>query len=606
MKREDQIGPIAEKTKGKARDVGPSPVAERAAVIGPSVLGGAGRERSAGSYRFQEFCRHFWIYALLIGGSIIFVWPFLWMATTSVKVDREMFAEKMRLLPQRPVPAVKSPYVDERYFADLPDFRQAPVFFRIIVNHLHEIEYPWPQDVGLDAIPATARGILKKLQLTLPPEYWENRDVFFAEASKRVDRTMVSGVLSQIRRHLSIGQLRVRSYDLREDQLVAPENVASTWHVGGTAEAKLVQVTEGDESYADMHYDFSKGNTVTLSQTFTTSFPLAWDDPDHPTKGLYRIQLYIRNDDSWHPLTMYVEKLGKLYKAEEAFVLSDFNWGVGTWQEPGPDDRTNKIKSWRLLREIDSGPQYVSDPNKIKIQIEIKQNSALGAWWAKIKRNYSMALDYIPFWRYVGTSVFLVLLNLVATLFSCSLVAYSFARLQWPGRGLCFVLMLATLMIPPQVTMIPYFLIVRHLGWYNTLYPLWVPSLFASAFYVFLLRQFLKGIPRDLEDAAKIDGCGFWRVYWYVMLPLIKPTLAAIGIFTFMGTWNEFMAPLIYLSDQRLYPLSLGLYAFNVQAGSSMGMMMAGSLLMTVPVIVIFFFAQKYFIQGVTLTGMKG
>jgi ABC-type glycerol-3-phosphate transport system permease component len=165
---------------------------------------------------------------------------------------------------------------------------------------------------------------------------------------------------------------------------------------------------------------------------------------------------------------------------------------------------------------------------------------------------------------------------------------------------------LATMMIPGQVTMIPYFLIVRSLGWYNTLYPLWVGSFFAGAFNVFLLRQFLKGIPRDLEDAAKIDGCGFWRVYWHIMLPLIKPTLAAIAIFTFMGVWNEFMGPLIYLTDQRLYPLALGLYAFNVSSGGSMGMMMAGSLLMTVPVVVIFFFAQKYFIQGVTLTGMKG
>jgi len=157
------------------------------------------------------------------------------------------------------------------------------------------------------------------------------------------------------------------------------------------------------------------------------------------------------------------------------------------------------------------------------------------------------------------------------------------------------------------VTMIPQFLIVRSLGWYNTLYPLWVGNFFAAAFYVFLLRQFMKGIPRDLEDAARIDGCGFWRVYWHIMLPLVKPTLAAIAIFAFLATWNDFMGPLIYLNDQRLYPLSLGLYALNVQAGASnFGVMMSGSLLMTVPVIAIFFFAQKYFLQGVTLTGMKG
>jgi ABC-type glycerol-3-phosphate transport system permease component len=166
--------------------------------------------------------------------------------------------------------------------------------------------------------------------------------------------------------------------------------------------------------------------------------------------------------------------------------------------------------------------------------------------------------------------------------------------------------MLATMMIPGQVTMIPHFLIIRWLGWYDTLNPLWVGSLFGNAFNIFLLRQFMKGIPRDLEDAARIDGCSSLQVYWHVMMPLIKPTLACIAIFTFMGVWNDFMGPLVYLTDQRLYPLSLGLYALNVQAGGSYGMMMASALLMTLPVVAIFFFAQKYFIQGITLTGMKG
>jgi ABC-type glycerol-3-phosphate transport system permease component len=405
---------------------------------------------------------------------------------------------------------------------------------------------------------------------------------------------MVGDVLRELRRALLLGQLRARSYDLQEDQLIAPDKVAATWQVTGPA--TVVQIADAREPHAELQYDFSKGNKLELSQTFKTSFPV---------ERLYRVQLYLRNDDTWHPLIVYVEKLGKRYRAERPWDLADFSsWAIGTWQEPGPDDKTNKIRSWKLLREV--GPSPVTGPNELKITLEIDRNTPLGAWWAKIRRNYGFALEHIPFWRYVATSLFVVILNLVGTLLSCSLVAYSFARLQWPGRNFCFALMLATMMVPGQVTMIPYFLIVRSLGWYNTLYPLWFGSFFAGAFNVFLLRQFLKGIPRDLEDAAKIDGCGFWRIYWHIMLPLIKPTLAAIGIFTFMGAWNEFMGPLIYLQDQRLYPLALGLYAFNVESGGSMGMMMAGSLLMTVPVIVIFFFAQKYFIQGVTLTGMKG
>src|SRR5207237_10837246 len=139
----------------------------------------------------------------------------------------------------------------------------------------------------------------------------------------------------------------------------------------------------------------------------------------------------------------------------------------------------------------------------------------------------------------------------------------------------------------------------------------WIASFIATAFSVFLIRQFMKGIPRDLEDAARLDGCGFLRIYWHIIVPLIKPALAVVAIFTFLATWNDFMGPLIYLSDQRLYPLSFGLYAFQIQSLypgtiAAVGMLMAGSLLMMLPVIAIFFFAQRYFLQGVTLTGMKG
>ena len=568
--------------------------------------------KSDSYYKFMEFCRASWIYALLLGGAAIFAWPFLWMVTASVKMEREMFGEKIHVWPQRPIPQVNSPYVDTRAFDDVEGQRMDELL-PALENHIRAMNFPWPAELDKEAaLKQTARGAYKKLLNTMPVELWKlPHGQFIAEATKRVDAGVVQEVLGQIRRALFIGQFRARSYDLREDQLVAPESAASAWQIGGNAKAELVQADDPRDPHAELRYDFSRGDTVLLSQTFTTSFPLDRDSVDYPTSGLYHLKLYLRNDDSWHQLTMHVEKLGRKYKADRPYDVADYvNWGLGTWQERGPDDLTNKRRDWMLLEEVDRGSQYESRPNKIKVTLELKKNSAFGTWQAKVHRNYGRALEYIPFWRYVATSTFLVLLNLIGALFSCSLVAYSFARLQWPGRNFSFALMLATMMIPPQVTMIPYFLIIRHLGWYNTLYPLWVGSFFAGAFNVFLLRQFLKGIPRDLEDAAKIDGCGFWRVYWHIMLPLVKPTLAAIAIFTFMGVWNDFMGPLIYLTDQRLYPISLGLFALNVEAGnlgaSSMGIMMAGSLLMTVPVIVIFFFAQKYFIQGVTLTGMKG
>lgn len=556
---------------------------------------------------FHRICR--WssrapIYLLLLSGSMIFVWPFLWMATSSVKLDREMFAPKLRLWPQRPVPAVKSPYIDPLHYRDVEGERMPEVLGMIERSLRTNAQLLWPGDVDREAaVTQAARGIFEKLQTLIPSEEWNLAPAELERAvASRIDQKMLDQVMTQIRRRLAIGKLLARSVDLQEDELVAPDQVAGAWKIEGPA--KLVPETERGKAFAALDYDFGSNAAakITLSNTFTTRFPI---------DRLHKLQLYLCPDNSWHAVTLYVEKLGKRLKAVRPNYLQDFTWGAYTWQEPGPDDLSNKIKTWVLLEEVPvpAGTAVENDPHKIKLTLEIERNSPAGAWKAKILRNYRLTFDHVPFWRYVSTSLFLVILNILLTLFSCSLVAYSFARLQWPGRAFSFALMLATMMIPGQVTMIPHFLILRWLGWYNTLYPLWMPSLFAGAFNVFLLRQFLKGIPRDLEDAAKIDGCGYWRVYWHVMLPLVRPTLAAIAIFTFMGTWNDFMGPLIYLNDQRLYPLSLGLFALNVQTGGgagSMGIMMAGSLLMTLPVIAIFFLAQRYFLQGVTLTGMKG
>jgi multiple sugar transport system permease protein len=381
---------------------------------------------------------------------------------------------------------------------------------------------------------------------------------------------------------------------------VPADHAVTGWQLGAGGTAGLIPAGSPNEPFAELHYDFRNGDTVVLSQTFRTTFPLA---------RLHRLQLALRYDNTWHGLRLFVEKEGRRYEAARALPLADNEWVLDSWQERGPEDRPIKVKTWTLLEP--QGAATLNAPNEIRVIFELHQANQLGAWWAKIGRNYWRTFDQIPFCRYVATSLFLVILNLVGTLFSCSLVAYAFARLQWPGRSFCFALLLATMMIPVQVTMIPQFLIMQRLGWYNTLQPLWIASFVAPAFYVFLLRQFLKGVPRDLEDAARLDGCGFFRIYWHIMLPLVRPTLAAIAIFTFLATWNEFMMPLIYLADQRLYPLSFGLYAFQVQVSSpgtakGMGMVMAAAFLMTLPVIAIFFFAQRYFLRGVTLTGIKG
>ncbi len=220
--------------------------------------------------------------------------------------------------------------------------------------------------------------------------------------------------------------------------------------------------------------------------------------------------------------------------------------------------------------------------------------------------NYPNAVSAIPFWTYAFNTVYITGFNILGVLISSSLVAYSFARLRWPGRNLLFLILLATMMLPGQVTMIPVFLLFKELGWVNTFLPLIVPAFFGNAFYIFLLRQFFLTIPVDLEDAARVDGCPRLLTYWHVILPLSKPALATVGVFTFMNTWNDFMGPLIYLSSEDKKTLALGLQSFVWEHGAEWALLMAVSTLMLLPLLVLFFFAQRYFIEGITLTGIKG
>jgi multiple sugar transport system permease protein len=221
-------------------------------------------------------------------------------------------------------------------------------------------------------------------------------------------------------------------------------------------------------------------------------------------------------------------------------------------------------------------------------------------------QNYPEALNYFPFWNQLQNTLFVAFSNVALTLLSCSLVAYSFSRLRWFGRDICFFLMLSTLMLPYQVTMIPLYIIYRTLDWVNTFLPLIVPHAFGVPFYIFLLRQFFLTLPKELDDAAIIDGCSELGVLWYIILPLSKPALATVTLFQFLGSWNDFIGPLIYLNDPSKYTLSLGIQVFVSTSGVHWGWMMAATTVLTVPVVVLFFFTQRVFIQGISLTGIKG
>lgn len=219
--------------------------------------------------------------------------------------------------------------------------------------------------------------------------------------------------------------------------------------------------------------------------------------------------------------------------------------------------------------------------------------------------NYRAALDAMPFGRYLVNTAFISSVTVVGQLLSSSIVAYSLAKMRWRGRDALLILIVATMMLPPQVTMIPVYIGWSKIGLIGTYLPLLIPQFFGSAFFIFLLRQFFRGIPEELLDAARVEGASDLRIYWSVVLPLARPALVALSIFAFMWAWTDFLLPLIYINDPEQYTLSIGLYSFFSEHGVAWGALMAAATLMSLPLILVFLVGQRQFVRGIALTGIK-
>lgn len=271
--------------------------------------------------------------------------------------------------------------------------------------------------------------------------------------------------------------------------------------------------------------------------------------------------------------------------------------------------------SGMVVKELEDGRRQVKilEPSNLKDKVEVFNPGDVEPIRKPGLRtaNYGEALEYLPPESnsglvYLRNTLILVVLSVIGTLLSSSLVAYAFARMQFPSKKALFNLMLATMMLPGAVTLMPRFLIFRDLGWIDTLLPIWVPAFLGSAFNIFMLREFFSTIPMELEDAGKIDGCSYIQSFWRIMLPQVKPALAVITIWTFMGVWNNFMEPLIYVNSPEKMPIAYALQLYNGDRFGEPGLLMAFSILCMLPVLALFFFAQRYFIEGVSLSGLGG
>jgi multiple sugar transport system permease protein len=221
--------------------------------------------------------------------------------------------------------------------------------------------------------------------------------------------------------------------------------------------------------------------------------------------------------------------------------------------------------------------------------------------------NYPQALNALPFGLFFFNTIVLAIVRIIGLSVTCSLAGFAFAKLRWRGRNTIFFIVLLTLMIPAEVTLIPKYILFAKLGWVGTFAPLLVPAFFAeNAFFVFLFRQFFMTMGQDMIDAARLDGCSFFGVFWRIIAPNAKPVFAVVAIYIIQNNWNSFLLPLIYLTDRSQYTLALGLRLFNEQYYSQTHLLMAASVFVILPIVVLFFFMQRYFIQGVVFTGSKG
>lgn len=537
---------------------------------------------------------------LLAAGGLMFALPFLWLLSTSLKEHEELAGQ--RWLPGLPAAVDASPYLALPPPLERPR-DLAPAAWRALEPRLRQrvesglvaLDHPGLRATAspelLNALALETTRALLQRRGPAPPA--QSPAELIDQLCAQLDLEGLDFVWNRLYAQVLVGELAAEFADGRRLILSPPDPAA--WQ-GDLAWGPLLSAQE--RPGRQLAYRFTPERPVLRLRA-------ALPDTLDPAQ-LLRLVVPVRGDRSYHDLYLEIDTGRDRYRSRLPFALENSRWMDALWTFSEPSLREQRTVFYAAaLSPLD----HLGPGTAPSLTVELQQVSYPKVLWRRFTRNFAGALLAIPFVRYLRNTLVLVGLNVAAQLLSCSLVAYGFARLRWPGRDWVFGLVLATMMMPPQVTMIPQFLVWRALGQYDTLQPLWLPSLFGSGFFIFLMRQFMLSLPRDLEEAARIDGCGHLATFWHVILPLLKPPLAAVGIFQFMGTWNDFLGPLIYLSSEDLAPLSLGLFRFHgshyVAAVGEVGMLMAASLLMALPVILLFLLAQRYFIEGITFTGMR-
>jgi len=541
---------------------------------------------------------HATLHALLVLLSAVFLIPLFWLIGSSLKTDDQIKAFPPEWVPAIPFYAPASPYV--RLNAYAPPARPpscSVAQWGRLQQSLSSLVDGAVAGLQVGGRPltqpeqeATRHGVWRELLASLAGEtYAAGDEKVLAEARKALPAVR-DRAWRKLHRELAVGAVTVQ-YTTAGGRTRSVTTEKPVWEGhGDTVTAALAPGAEA--GYALQYRDHRTGDHP--QSVVHTSLPWPAD-----ATGIQSILIRLHGDGSWRRAGLGVRAPGGAWRSAFSVVI-----GSSDWQDLTFIHKEHGKIAWgtHRLRQVRPG----GGTPRLEVALSILPTSFWRALWGKFSANYRGGMTFIPFWHYLGNTLLICGFTVLGTVVSCSLVAYGLARVDWRGRNVLFYVLLGTMMLPFQVTMVPLFVMFARLGWVDTYLPLIVPHFLGSAFFVFLMRQFFLTIPRELTDAARIDGCGEWQIYRAIILPLSKPVLATVGLFAFMGAWNDYIGPLIYLADADKYTLSLGLATFSSQYGSYPGMLMAVTTVMALPIIVLFFLTQRTFIQGITLTGIKG
>ena len=551
--------------------------------------------------------RHIFIglgYPLLLAAAFCTMVPLLWLLSSSFKTADEVFAVPIRWLPKLPPRIASSPY--------------------IVTDVYPKIKRPT----------SVTSEKWKMLQPTLERTIWENVQEQFGEKlrlstsnlSEEIQTEITQGVWQQ---HITtftsdMWNESIESIVNKVESTIIPETIETIWRniyrqvVVGIIEIEdlefnrftvdtvkwdtdtvtITQIQENMDSpnVANLSYNFQDRKSVYLTATMPSTVPI---------ERIRRIILPIRGDASYYYCSLEVTVNGTTYKPTEPFVLDSALEEDTVWRIHGIP---GELESSHITMEKTVANQNIlqlpDTENMLGLRLTIHRPTYLSIVWDKLTSNYRNLLKAVPYNRYFINSVYIATASTLLTLFFCSLGGYAFAKYQFRGKTILFGILLASMMIPFQVLLVPLFGLMSDIGWLNSYNAIIIPFS-VGAFGVFLMRQFIVTIPSELLDAARIDGCSEFGIYYRIVLPVIKPALGALTIYTFLSSWNGYLWPLIVLRDEGKYTLPIGLANLVGIYRQDYGMLMAGTLLSLLPIIILFLAMQREFVQGITFGGVK-